>query len=90
MSVLVQLVNLSFSRPHKVLLRDLHLSIHNGDRIALVEQFGPTAIAALTLREAALEHLEDRNFRSYWDPGSFATSSSMSEPSNALPRLRTL
>jgi hypothetical protein len=28
--------------------------------------------------------------RSYWDPGSFETSSSMSEPSNALPRLRTL
>ena len=28
--------------------------------------------------------------RSYWDPGSFATSNSMSEPSNALPRLRTL
>src|SRR5438132_12938130 len=24
--------------------------------------------------------------RSYWDPGSFETSSSMSEPSNALPR----
>ena len=30
------------------------------------------------------------NNRSYWDPGSFETSSSMSEPSNALPRLRTL
>jgi hypothetical protein len=28
--------------------------------------------------------------RSYWNPGSFETSSSMSEPSNALPRLRTL
>ncbi|SRR6266852_3319188 len=28
--------------------------------------------------------------RSYWIPGSFETSSSMSEPSNALPRLRTL
>jgi hypothetical protein len=28
--------------------------------------------------------------RSYWDPGSFETSSSMIEPSNALPRLRTL
>ena len=30
------------------------------------------------------------SFRSYWDPGSFETSSSMSEPSNALPRFRTL
>src|SRR5262249_59484248 len=28
--------------------------------------------------------------RSYWIPGSFATSSSMSAPSNALPRFRTL
>jgi hypothetical protein len=28
--------------------------------------------------------------RSYWVSGSFATSSSMSEPSNALPRFRTL
>ena len=28
--------------------------------------------------------------RSYWIPGSFETSSSMSEPSNALPRFRTL
>ena len=28
--------------------------------------------------------------RSYWIPGSFEMSSSMSEPSNALPRLRTL
>jgi hypothetical protein len=28
--------------------------------------------------------------RSYWDPGSFETSSSISEPSNALPRFRTL
>jgi hypothetical protein len=28
--------------------------------------------------------------RSYWDPGSYETSSSMSAPSNALPRLRTL
>jgi pimeloyl-ACP methyl ester carboxylesterase len=27
---------------------------------------------------------------SYWIPGSFETSSSMSEPSNALPRFRTL
>ena len=26
--------------------------------------------------------------RSYWIPGSFETSSSMSEPSNALPRFR--
>ena len=31
-----------------------------------------------------------KNIRSYWDPGSFETSSSMSEPSNALPRFRTL
>ena len=28
--------------------------------------------------------------RSYWIPGSFETSSSMSVPSNALPRFRTL
>jgi hypothetical protein len=28
--------------------------------------------------------------RSYWIPGSYETSSSMSAPSNALPRLRTL
>jgi hypothetical protein len=28
--------------------------------------------------------------RSYWVSGSFETSSSMSEPSNALPRFRTL
>jgi len=28
--------------------------------------------------------------RSYWDPGSYETSSSMSAPSNALPRFRTL
>jgi hypothetical protein len=28
--------------------------------------------------------------RSYWIPGSFETRSSMSEPSNALPRFRTL
>jgi hypothetical protein len=28
--------------------------------------------------------------RSYWIPGSFETSSSMSEPNNALPRFRTL
>jgi hypothetical protein len=30
------------------------------------------------------------DIRSYWIPGSFEMSSSMSEPSNALPRLRTL
>ena len=44
-------------------------------------------------------HIWDRNLnlstsgnvaRSYWIPGSFETSSSMSEPSNALPRFRTL
>jgi hypothetical protein len=29
-------------------------------------------------------------FRSYWIPGSYETSSSMSAPSNALPRFRTL
>jgi hypothetical protein len=28
--------------------------------------------------------------RSYWIPGSYETSSSMSAPSNALPRFRTL
>jgi hypothetical protein len=32
----------------------------------------------------------DKGNRSYWIPGSFEMSSSMSEPSNALPRLRTL
>jgi len=33
---------------------------------------------------------EDYPERSYWIPGSFETSSSMSAPSNALPRFRTL
>jgi hypothetical protein len=28
--------------------------------------------------------------RSYWNPGTYETISSMSAPSNALPRLRTL
>jgi hypothetical protein len=30
------------------------------------------------------------SYRSYWIPGSYVTSSSMSAGSNALPRLRTL
>src|SRR5262245_46436059 len=30
------------------------------------------------------------SIRSYWIPGSYVTRSSMSAPSNALPRLRTL
>jgi hypothetical protein len=34
--------------------------------------------------------VDDNAPRSYWIPGSFETSSSMSEPSNALPRFRTL
>src|SRR5215470_16800742 len=34
--------------------------------------------------------LQEMNQRSYWIPGSFETSSSMSAPSNALPRFRTL
>jgi hypothetical protein len=30
------------------------------------------------------------DYRSYWIPGSYVTSNSMSAPSSALPRLRTL
>lgn len=40
MSVLLQLVNLSYSRPHKPLFRNLNLSIHDGDRMGLVGHNG--------------------------------------------------
>jgi ATPase subunit of ABC transporter with duplicated ATPase domains len=40
MSVLLQLINLSFARQHKVLCREIHLSIHDGDRMALVGHNG--------------------------------------------------
>lgn len=40
MSVVLQLINLSFSRSHKVLFRDVHLSIHDHDRMGLVGHNG--------------------------------------------------
>ena len=43
-----------------------------------------------TTSEGALFVSFELSERSYWDPGSFETSSSMSEPSNALPRFRVV
>lgn len=40
MSVLLQCINLSYSRPHKPLFQDINLSIHNGDRVGLVGHNG--------------------------------------------------
>ena len=42
------------------------------------------------LFSVALKKRGPSRTRSYWIPGSFETSSSMSAPSNALPRFRTL
>ncbi len=96
MSVLLQCINLSYARPHKSLFHDIHLSIHDGDRIglvghngsgkstllhllagietpdageirterhlriALVEQFVPEALSALSLLDATLRSLGER------------------------------
>ncbi len=46
--------------------------------------------AQIILLLVSADFLASKYCRSYWIPGSFETSSSMSEPSNALPRFRTL
>jgi len=50
MSVLLQLINLSFARQHKVLCREIHLSIHDGDRMALVGHNGSGKTSLLHIK----------------------------------------
>jgi hypothetical protein len=43
-----------------------------------------------TVYQTGRKYAADFKQRSYWIPGSYVTSNSMSAGSNALPRLRTL
>ncbi len=49
MSVLLQCINLSYSRPHKPLFQNINLSIHDGDRIGLVGHNGSGKSSLLCL-----------------------------------------
>ena len=62
MSVLLQLVNLSYSRPHKPLFRNLNLSIHDGDCMGLVGHNGSGKSTLLHLM-AGIETPEEGEIR---------------------------
>jgi hypothetical protein len=50
----------------------------------------PTPFEGLTHKPYGALCAQETGARSYWNPGSYETSSSMSAPNNALPRFRTL
>lgn len=122
MSVLLQLLNLSLARHHKVLCRDINLSIHDGDRIALVghngsgktsllhimarqeaadageirtvrhlrsalvEQFVPAALSALSLRDAVLQNLaEEQRWRESYQAEALLQQLSFTPQQFAIP-----
>ena len=62
MSVLLQLLNLSFSRHHKPLLHEINLSIHDGDRMGLVGHNGSGKTSLLNLM-AGIEQPDDGEIR---------------------------
>lgn len=62
MSVLLQVINLSYSRPHKRLFNQINLSIHDGDRIGLVGHNGSGKSTLLQLM-ARLETPDEGEIR---------------------------
>ena len=55
---------------------------------AAIKSYNEAHGTAIVIRKT--KYLNNIVERSYWIPGSYVTSTSMSAPSNALPRLRTL